>query len=159
LWANRASNDLRGGAGADLLVGRSGDDWLGGDLGGDTLWGGAGNDSLRGGDGQDRLHGGDGRDDLGGGASRDVLTGGAGADDFRFAAGTGTDHITDFTLGVDDLDFARGLVGTARTGAQVVVRFAAVVSGDVVFTFADGSRVILDGVGSLAGLAGDISII
>jgi Ca2+-binding RTX toxin-like protein len=89
----------------------------------------------------------------------DRFSGGAGADDFLFARGTGRDVITDFQHGVDDLMFASALVGTATTGAQVVARFAHIVSGDVVFTFTDGSRVVLDGVGSVAGLAGDISII
>jgi Ca2+-binding RTX toxin-like protein len=156
---NLYDNGMRGGAGTDVLVGRDGDDWLGGDAGADSLWGGAGDDTLLGGTGNDRFYGGDGRDNLAGHSGWDVLTGGAGADTFRFVAGSGTDRITDFVQGVDDMVLSRALVGTATTGAQVVARFGAVVSGDVVLTFADGSRVILQDVGSLAGLAGDISII
>jgi Ca2+-binding RTX toxin-like protein len=153
------SNTFVSNAGADRLVGRGGNDNLLAGDGNDTLFGGVGNDTLRGGAANDLLFGGDGNDSLTSTLGNDRFSGGAGADDFLFAKGTGRDVITDFQRGVDDLMFARALVGTATTGAQVVARFAHVVSGDVVFIFADGSRVVLDGIGSVAGLSTDISII
>ena len=159
LAGNRHDNGLQGGQGADVLVGRDGRDWLAGDAGADRLFGGNGNDTLHGSFGNDQLYGGDGADTLTGHGGQDTLSGGRGADTFRFVAASGTDQVTDFARGVDELEFARALVGNATTGAQVVSRYASVVSGDVVFTFADGSKVALDGVASVAALAGDISII
>jgi serralysin len=62
---------------------------------------------LTGGDGQDTLSGGGGADTLSGGAGTDRLTGGGGTDHFRYlAADEGRDRITDFTPGVDSLDFS-----------------------------------------------------
>ena len=60
-----------------------------GDSGNDTLEGGSLNDILIG-------HGGD-----------NVLTGGAGADQFVFSRTTGTNIVTDFDIGEDQLDFSR----------------------------------------------------
>jgi Ca2+-binding RTX toxin-like protein len=78
--------------------------------------GGAGNDVLWGGAGADQLLGGAGNDTLLGAAGNDTLTGGAGADSFLFAAGSGQDTISDFS--VADGDKVRLLGGTA-SGATV----------------------------------------
>lgn len=78
--------------------------------------GGAGNDVLWGGAGADQLLGGAGNDTLLGAAGNDTLSGGAGADSFLFAAGSGQDTITDFS--VADGDKVRLLAGTA-SGAVV----------------------------------------
>ncbi|NEP62331.1 MAG: S8 family serine peptidase [Symploca sp. SIO2G7] len=75
-----AGNDIvRGDAGNDILFGDEGDDILLGGPDSDTLWGGLGNDILNGGSGEGRL----------------------GSDTFVLGAGTGTDIITDFELGID----------------------------------------------------------
>ncbi|MBD0865359.1 MAG: hypothetical protein GDA36_07010 [Rhodobacteraceae bacterium] len=63
-----------------------------GDGGDDVLSGGVGNDTVMGGNGNDTVIGGNGND---------TLTGGNGADTFVFAAGSGTDTITDFGTGAD----------------------------------------------------------
>jgi Ca2+-binding RTX toxin-like protein len=78
--------------------------------------GGAGNDVLWGGVGADQLLGGTGNDVLLGATGNDTLTGGAGADSFLFAAGSGQDTITDFSVASGDK--VRLLGGTA-SGATV----------------------------------------
>ena len=70
-----------GDADANTYDGLAGDDTMDGKAGDDTLTGGADNDSLT------------------GGADNDSLTGGDGNDTFVFAAGHGSDEITDFKAG------------------------------------------------------------
>lgn len=77
---------------ANVIQGASDAEWLDGHSGNDTISGGAGNDVLDGGAGCDRL------------------TGGAGQDDFAYHSVSSSrpgapDVITDFTRGVDLLDF------------------------------------------------------
>lgn len=106
------NDDVIGGAGNDTIAGGDGIDALAGGLGQDLLDGGSGQDLLLGGAGLDVLRGGIGSDTLQGGAGRDNQTGGAGADYFVFttaadaARASGPDVITDFTSGVDVIDFA-----------------------------------------------------
>jgi Ca2+-binding RTX toxin-like protein len=69
---------MRGGSGADVLVGGSGPDRLYGGAGDDKLVGRGGNDVLLGGAGNDKLYGGPGNDVLKGGAGQDTLYGGPG---------------------------------------------------------------------------------
>ncbi|WP_368040320.1 calcium-binding protein, partial [Ruegeria atlantica] len=106
-----SGNDIvLGGGGNDTIFGNAGNDVLRGDDGDDHLHGGNGNDILVGGNGDDRLYGGSGRDRLDGNNASDVLTGGSDADVFVFHTqwDTGNDIITDFELGVDELEM-RGL--------------------------------------------------
>jgi len=93
----------------------------------DVINGGGGADRLYGGLGKDTLNGGTGRDVLDGGLGNDLLTGGAGGDDFVFGLASGTDHITDFNPGEDQIvtplrdqvgDFVGGL-GLAKLGNLV----------------------------------------
>ncbi|MEM9046480.1 MAG: BspA family leucine-rich repeat surface protein, partial [Pseudomonadota bacterium] len=64
--------------------------------------------------GADVLIGGSGNDELVGGAGNDSLTGGAGADRFVFKfEDAGDDTITDYQVGVDQLDFAQLVIGYA----------------------------------------------
>ena len=70
-------------------------------VGEDILTGTAGNDS--------DLQGGAGRQTINGLGGDDTLTGGVGDDVFRFAAGAGSDRITDFGTGNDRLLFEGGL--------------------------------------------------
>ena len=108
-----AGNDLAdGGAGNDAVWGGTGDDTVGGGAGNDTVGGASGNDTLMGGDGADTLYAGAGDDWLDGGGGDDLLSGADGADVFVFAAGHGSDRVTDFTIGEDRLDLsALGLSG------------------------------------------------
>ncbi len=96
-------------SGSDFISGGKGNDRLFGQDGNDNICGCEGNDILKGGKGNDTLNGGKGRDILVGGLGDDTLTGGAGRDRFRFAPGTGTDTITDFTVGKDAIELAKGL--------------------------------------------------
>jgi Ca2+-binding RTX toxin-like protein len=106
---------IYGGAGDDRLYGGNGNDVLYGDglmdggAGNDYLEGGNGNDTLYGGNGIDTLYGGNGNDLLYGGIGSDILTGDNGNDIFAFAAGEGTDTITDFTKGNDLIGLYAGL--------------------------------------------------
>ena len=81
--------NLRGGKGADILIGadgndtllgNSGDDRLEGGRGMDVLEGAAGQDTILAGGGDDQVMGGDGDDLLYGGADNDRIEGGAGKD-------------------------------------------------------------------------------
>ena len=78
---------------------------------GDTLSGRDAANRLEGGGGADTLDGRAGDDTVNGGAGADVLTGGDGSDLFEFRVNDGTDEITDFEPGVDQIAFrgARGL--------------------------------------------------
>ena len=117
--------------GGDLIFGGEGNDRLYGDLegqsGSDTIYGGAGEDHVLGGAGDDELHGGKGNDwidggtgndDLSGGAGNDTLyanwgdntlEGGEGEDTFAFipSPSGGTNVITDFADGEDNIDLSR----------------------------------------------------
>ena len=148
-WGN---DGLHGGAGLDKLYGGSGADRLFGDDGNDLMFGEAGNDVLTGGVGADRLNG---------GAGTDRLIGGIGADAFVFAKGFGKDTAVDFvastgdTLVLDDALWG----GVALTATQVVAQYAHVVAGGVIFQFAADTSLMLTGLTSTAGLAGEITFI
>ncbi|TWC34957.1 Ca2+-binding RTX toxin-like protein [Pseudomonas sp. SJZ079] len=87
--------------------------------------GGAGNDMLRGGAGDDMLVGGAGNDSLIGGTGNDVLVGGAGDDNFAFGVGFGNDIIMDFDAnpvgGQDLLNIAALGVTAASFAANVTI--------------------------------------
>lgn len=118
IYGGRGNDFISGGNGADTIYGGRGNDFISGGRGSDRLFGGAGNDSLcgcagndfiRGGRGNDTLDGGKGNDILIGGLGDDTLTGGQGSDRFRLAPNSGTDTITDFTIGEDTIELVRGL--------------------------------------------------
>ena len=143
IYGGRGADFLGGGNGNDTIYGDRGNDFISGGKGNDRLFGGAGNDNLcgcegddflRGGRGNDVLNGEKGNDILVGGFGDDSLTGGLGSDRFRFAPSTGTDTITDFTVGEDLIELVRGLkfsdlqitqgVGTAILSFQPSSLFA-----------------------------------
>lgn len=83
----------------------------------DTIYGGSGNDLLDGGGAEDTLLG---------GVGDDTMTGGAGAGVFVLGPWSGSDLITDFEDGVDQVDISRfgllasnysNVVAPALTGA------------------------------------------
>ena len=84
-----------------------------------------GEDILNGTAAADNLQGGAGRQTINGLGGDDTLTGGAGDDVFRFAAGAGSDRITDFGTGDDRLLFEGGLFANLAA-----VQAAATESGD-----------------------------
>lgn len=126
---SQGDDTLQGFGGDDLLMGGAGNDLLARSTGADALIGGAGNDTLGGGLGKDTLRGGAGDDVLTGGAGRDVLTGGAGADTFVLKAASGTDVITDFTLGTDVIDLTALNLGGLDDLALSDAEGAVVLSG------------------------------
>ncbi|MEL7039511.1 MAG: esterase-like activity of phytase family protein [Cyanobacteria bacterium J06592_8] len=108
--------------GNDTLKGGDGDDHLGGKGGDDELFGEAGNDHIWGDDGDDLLRGGLGDDVLTG----DDFSGGEGADTFVLAAGEGTDTITDFEVGIDQIkliDLMVDDVSVSVSGSNTVIEF------------------------------------
>ena len=132
--------------GNDTLNGGNGHDALWGGLGNDRLNGGNDDDLLSGGLGNDVLIGGAGRDQLSGDMGNDILTGGAGADEFLISWLGGSDTITDFEAGIDQLVLAQGLSVT-RTHLDDA-------NGDGIadlrLTLSNGARVTLLGVSDFA---------
>ncbi len=106
---DNGNDTIYGGAGNDTIKGDNGNDLLYGEAGNDIIEGDNGNDTLFGGVGIDCLHGGNGNDLLYGGLGSDFLTGDNGNDIFAFAAGEGTDTITDFNKGNDKIGLYGGL--------------------------------------------------
>ncbi|MCY7369897.1 MAG: tandem-95 repeat protein, partial [Polaromonas sp.] len=119
---------------------------INGSIADDQIFGLASNDVIRGFNGNDRIVGGGGRD---------TLTGGAGADTFVLAvladslAGAGRrDIITDFTVGVDKLDFsgldANTLAGQAGDQAFTLIGTSAFggVAGQLRYTIAGGITLV-----------------
>jgi VCBS repeat-containing protein len=132
---------LSGGNGSDSLTGTGGEDRLDGGNGNDVLSGLGGHDVLLGGNGTDVLDGGDGNDLLAGGNGNDLMTGGAGADSFRFGRGGGSDVITDFHVGIDQLLFEDGIaIASARVRD---VNGDGVLDTNIVFSNGGGSVVLL----------------
>ncbi|WP_261341454.1 hypothetical protein [Fuscovulum blasticum] len=79
---------------------------LTGSAGADTLTGGEAGDLLLGGAGDDLLSGGGGADLIRDGAGADTLSGGAGADVFVLDADGAADRISDFQVGIDQIDLS-----------------------------------------------------
>ena len=106
---DRLYGDLDGQTGNDEIYGGAGNDMAFGGAGDDTLYGGTGDDYLDGGTGNDELHGGEGNDTLYANWGDNTLEGGEGDDTFMFIPGTGagTNVITDFTNGEDNIDLSR----------------------------------------------------
>lgn len=135
---------LTGTSGDDFILGSSRTDTLNGGAGADRIYGGKGEDKLHGGDGfdmllgqegSDRLYGGTGDDVLVGGAGADRIEGGAGADSFLFAAGSGSDTLADFELGIDRIS----LDGVTATGYSSS-------AGSLVVNLSGGGSILLAGV-------------
>ncbi len=145
------NDTVNGAAGTDTVIGGGGNDMLRGGTENDLLEGGTGNDNLAGENNNDTLNGGDGIDTLTGGANDDVLTGGAGADFLTGSAGfdtfvidslDGTDTITDFRSGQDDIDVS-GIDASTAAGFQAfdfigTAAFSA--AGQLRFVVAGASR-------------------
>ncbi|WP_199247638.1 S-layer family protein [[Phormidium] sp. ETS-05] len=86
---------------------------------------GAGNDVISGDDGTNSLSAGIGNDSLTGGVGADTLTGGDGSDDFIFNnSGEGSDIITDFTPGEDQIVIAAAGFGGNLSGGAVLPAIA-----------------------------------
>ncbi len=149
LHGNQGNDTVRGGQGDDWVVGGQGHDMLFGDLGNDLVFGnmgadtcegGAGNDTIRGGQDGDLIFGGDGDDWISGDLGNDTLSGGAGADTFNIFAGSGVDHVMDFSAAEGD---------RVRIEGGVTVYTVAQQGGDTIVTVGD-AQMVLVGVQALA---------
>ncbi|NVJ97967.1 MAG: hypothetical protein HWE25_07440 [Alphaproteobacteria bacterium] len=87
------------------------------------------------------LAGGAARDQITGGGGNDTLTGGSGDDIFIFAAGWGTDTITDFVVGSDILDLS-------ATGLSFSDLTISADSGDTLISDGSGNSIRLTGIAS-----------
>ena len=145
-------------SGIEDLAGSAFNDTLFGDSYANRLFGRDGADVLYGRGGNDYLNGGSGADTLDGGAQNDVLRGGTHADTFVFNAGR--DVVEDFRLtDRDRLLLEDGLYGGGLTADEVVAAYASVVGSTVVFDFGTGATLTLQGVSTLAGLAGAMDLV
>ena len=114
-------------AGADCIIGYSDDN---------DLFGGAGDDTLDGGGGNDTLDGGDGNN---------ILSGGEGADTFVLRLSGDQNIITDYVVGIDQLDTSN----LSAADLQNAV-YSRDVDGNRTITFADGTSYTLEGVLNIA---------
>jgi len=128
----------------DSFYGGDGDDQIYGGSDNDQVRGEAGADLLFGGDGNDTLTGGSGGDALWGGAGNDSLTGGSESDLFGFVAGSGSDRISDFQVGLDLLDL-RGTTTNFTSAASVSAAATNTASG-LQIDLGGGAIVVLAGV-------------
>ena len=114
-----------------------------------------GNDEVYGRGGNDTIYGSHGEDWLDGGAGNDILTGGGHHDAFAF--GAGHDQITDFRPGIETihLDAEALWAGTLST-SQVVSQFATVTETGVLLSFSAGASLLIEGMTTTDGLAGDL---
>ena len=92
-----------------------------------AAFGNGANNLMTGAAGDNTLNGGAGLDTLVGGAGSDNLTGGTGSDVFVFDSLVGSDTITDFTTGIDQLRISQAGIGVGN--GDTVVDGAATVAG------------------------------
>lgn len=160
------NDNVKGGGGNDLVRGDGGDDFLKGGSRRDTVEGGSGNDMLLGNSFDDILDGGAGNDTLKaggdddrliGGAGDDFLKGGSGADVFVFGTNHGRDRISDFDMAEDRLEISSGLAG--GRSASDIAGLAELTGGGVTISLDAGDEILLEGLGSLDGLAAVIDIL
>ncbi len=143
------ADDLTGTSDANVIIGYNGNDLMAGVGGADKVLGQGG---------QDTVYGGAGADTINGGGGDDLLFGGVGADKFIFLA-AGSDRVKHYQVGIDAISIGRGETGGLTDATQVVKTFASVVSEGVLFDFGNGDSILLVGLTSTAGLAGDLAII
>ncbi|WP_338665692.1 alkaline phosphatase [Pararoseomonas sp. SCSIO 73927] len=149
LAGNVGADRMTGGAGDDHLRGDDGDDRIAGGADDDRLMGGEGDDRLTGNDGDDRLladagadrlDGGAGDDRLTGGEGDDRMTGGDGDDVFIFAAGSGSDRVTDFVGGEDRIVFEGGLFADF----EALLEASESVGDDLIVSYGEGDQLRID---------------
>ncbi|MEP1535160.1 MAG: cadherin-like domain-containing protein [Paracoccaceae bacterium] len=147
---------ISGGTHYDTINGGAGDDQIQGDNGRDLVDLGDGNDlftdntqtgthshdTVDGGAGDDTILGGGGDEVITGGTGNDLLTGGGNSDRFLFAAGDGSDTITDFDLSADTIE----IDGVALTPGALPTGIMAIADGsDVLLSYGSGDEIRLTG--------------
>lgn len=151
---------LYGGAGNDTLTVVGFGSQIYGEAGNDGLFGGAGNDDLFGGADNDTISGGGGNDRLDGGTGNDWLIGGDGNDMFVFAASSGADGISDFTVhGGSSSGDSILLQGQSLTSFAAVLAAATEWNGTTYLHLDGGAEVALHGVTKSQLTSSDFSFI
>lgn len=167
------NDTLEGGNGGDRIIGGLGEDLVNGGSGSDRVDGGGGNDRIKTSAGNDKVVGGEGRDKvfLGIGddtftdtaqkgiEGRDKISGGSGSDTFIFRAAMSVDRITDYETGKDELHLGKDLWDDGLTARQLIKSVASVETAGVVLKFGDGDKLILEGLTTTNGLAGDLVLV
>ena len=125
----------------------------------DILRGDGGNNTLTGNAGADQLFGYGGADMIIAGAGDDTITSGSGADTFLFEDNGGQDLITDFELGVDNVQLFGTMYGAATNGAEIVSLFGQIVGGKAALVFDVDTSMVFDSLTSLTGLEDSIMIV
>ncbi|WP_368186109.1 calcium-binding protein [Aestuariibius sp. HNIBRBA575] len=141
IYGDDGADVIDGGSGKDEIYGGADNDIIDGGNSNDRIWGGSGDDTLNGGRQNDRLNGNSGSDTLNGDAGNDVLTGGSDADTFVFELGGGSDRITDFVSGEDQIDLTDFGIDVLNPTATYTDSGA-----DMVISFATGEILTLEGV-------------
>ena len=173
VFGGLGEDTVQGGNGDDVFDGQWGNDSISAGLGNDVVYGGTQHDFIDAGEGNDTVEGGKGRDTILLGADDDVyvdtaqtgvlgqdtITGGDGADRFEFQDVMSADEITDFEVGVDELQLTQSLWGGGLTEAQVVSTYASVTAEGVLFDFGGGQSVLLQDMISTVGLEGDLLLV
>ena len=147
-WLSGGDGDddtLLGGKGNDVVYGAAGGDLVNGYMNADTVCGGLGNDTVRGGKDDDQLYGEAGDDTLWGDRGNDTLTGGEGRDLFSFDSESGSDIISDFTMGEDYIRIVKGLNGTGVAGFDDVWSRTRDTSAGVVTDLGNGNTLLILG--------------
>lgn len=103
-------------------------------------------DFLFGKQGKDKLFGLGGDDFLNGQQGKDELTGGEGADTFVFTKGSGKDTITDFEVGVDVIQIAKGSVKGIKNAEDVLDKAKQLKNGDIEINLGKGTKIVLKNV-------------
>ena len=148
--ASGGGNDIiYGGAGSaaingDLLYGGVGNDTIYGGTGADTIFGEGDADLLFGGGESDQINGGAGSDEIWGGTGDDTLSGGeadGAVDIFGFIAGSGSDSVTGFEVGIDVLDLSGTTTDFVAT--QDVINNASNSAGGLLINLGGGAILVL----------------
>lgn len=148
ILASGFGDTIIGSAGANVIFGFAGQDQLHGGGGNDRLHGGQDNDVLLGGGGNDHIFGDNGDDILNGGAGHDALNGGPGADTFLYSGGA--DIILDFEAGEDRVSFNSNTWGTGDAAVDRLMSHAKVIDGNVVFSFGDGNKLVIENINDIS---------
>lgn len=151
IFGQSGNDTANGGGGHDRILGGDGDDILNGMAGNDVIYGNQDNDTVDGGAGNDQLFGNAGDDTITGGLGNDRMSGGPGTDTFVFngALDEGHDSVTDFALGVDEIEISGANAGNVTISGGV----------NTLITLDSGTEIRLFGVASADFDVGDIMFV
>lgn len=157
LVGGAGSNTIEGGAGNDTVTYEGGSainidlsegtatdaDGTDSISGVENVIGSGQSDTITGDAGDNIINAGAGADTITGGGGDDTLTGGSGADVYVVGPDDGTDTITDFAVGEDQIDIrALGI----DTYGELYENMSENENGDLVIDFGEGTSMVLEGV-------------